>query len=283
MLAAGYLILSDRGLIPETSNEAELRAAVDGWGAWGPLLIVLLMATAIVISPLPSAPIAVAAGACFGSGLGTVYTVMGAELGAVAAFTIARLLGYETLRRWPAAGAVLERLGRKRSQNRLMAVVFASRLLPFLSFDLVSYAAGLTPLTFFRFALATLAGVIPISFALASLGDNMVAADAEQIRTYTVIGGCITLAPVALKLPLSVRSRQTWSASESCGYHVPGDRGNAERLVDRLDGVPAFSGRCRDLPEPLLFGTADARRGCTAATAAVALLGQALGRPRSTG
>ncbi len=74
-----------------------------------------------------------------------------------------RLVGYEVLRRW--LGKRLS-LGSLTSQNALMAAVFASRLLPFLSFDLVSYAAGLTPLTSWRSALATLAGIILASFPL---------------------------------------------------------------------------------------------------------------------
>lgn len=205
LLGGAYWALSAYGIIPDFSDEAELRFEIQSWGIWGPLLIVLLLTAAIIVSPLPSAPIAVAAGACFGSALGTIYTVLGAELGAIVAFTIARLLGYETIHCWSAADAILKKLGRRRSQNRLMAVVFASRLLPFLSFDLVSYAAGLTPLTFFRFALATLAGVIPMSFLLASIGDRMMVGDPNQIMAWIVIGGCVTLVPIAIKLLLDLR------------------------------------------------------------------------------
>lgn len=39
------------------------------------------------------------------------------------------------------------------SQNKLTAIVLVARLLPFVSFDLVSYAAGLTALNAWRFAL----------------------------------------------------------------------------------------------------------------------------------
>jgi uncharacterized membrane protein YdjX (TVP38/TMEM64 family) len=41
-----------------------------------------------------------------------------------------------------------------------MTIVFVSRLLPFISFDIVSYAAGLTRLAMWRFAVATLAGIV---------------------------------------------------------------------------------------------------------------------------
>src|SRR3546814_7754166 len=55
-------------------------------------------------------------------------------------------------------------------QTALTATVFASRLRPFVSFDMISYAAGLSRLHAWRFALATLAGIVPASFLLAHFG-----------------------------------------------------------------------------------------------------------------
>ncbi len=81
-----------------------------------------------------------------------------------------------------------------------MAIVFASRLVPFISFDVVSYAAGLTPLAFWRFALATLAGVIPISFLLVHFGEKLVSAQTERLLPLALLVGGITLAPIAGKL-----------------------------------------------------------------------------------
>ena len=49
--------------------------------------------------------------------------------------------------------------------------MFLSRLLPFVSFDAMSYAAGLSRLHFWRFTLATMAGILPASFVLAHFGS----------------------------------------------------------------------------------------------------------------
>ena len=61
-------------------------------GVNGPLLYMLLMIAAIVISPIPSAPLAIISGAVFGPLLGMVYTLVGATIGAVIAFLISRFL-----------------------------------------------------------------------------------------------------------------------------------------------------------------------------------------------
>lgn len=82
----------------------------------------------------------------------------------------------------------------------LMAIVFASRLVPFISFDAVSYAAGLTPLAFWRFAVATLAGVIPISFAFAHFGEALVSLEPKWAVFIALAVGGITLVPIGLKL-----------------------------------------------------------------------------------
>ena len=89
-----------------------------------------------------------------------------------------------------------------------MLIVFLSRLVPFVSFDAVSYVAGLTPLTFWRFAIATLAGVIPVSFALAYFGERLVESETNRIMTFMLIAGGITLIPVAIKLLLNLRRRR---------------------------------------------------------------------------
>ena len=159
-------------------------------GVWGPLLIVALMTTAIVASPLPSAPIATAAGAAYGHTTGTILVVAGAELGALLAFFIARILGRAPLERWLGERVDVGLLG---SQNTLTAIVFGSRLLPFVSFDLVSYAAGLSAIRFWRFALATLAGIIPASFFLAHLGEESMSGDATTAGWTAALLGLFTL------------------------------------------------------------------------------------------
>jgi len=241
-LVTGWLALTDSGLLDQVGNSDALRDWVIARGTWGPLLLIALMTGAIVFSPIPSAPIALAAGAVFGHGWGTLYIVIGAELGAMTAFLISRLLGYPLLRRWIGAGLdqalpkpvsmmraasgrrVLGWLG---TQNGLMAVVLGSRLLPFLSFDLVSYAAGLTPLTFPRFALATLIGIVPISFLLAHFGDEITAAGPEHIVTAALLLGLATGIPL-LGRWLWLRLQDTSTDSSHTASADPGIKGKSE-------------------------------------------------------
>ena len=160
---------------------------------WGPLLIIGLMIVAVVMSPIPSAPIALASGAAYGHVWGTIYVIIGAEAGALIAFAVARILGRDILQRWFGEKIDAGLLG---SQNALTATVFLSRLMPFVSFDLISYAAGLSCLRVWRFALSTLAGIIPASFLLAHFGGEM-ASGGMKAPIWVVLGlGLITGLPL---------------------------------------------------------------------------------------
>jgi len=195
LFALVYWWLAMRGGLDILLDGDALDARVKALGMLGPLAVIGLLALAIVLSPLPSAPIALAAGAAYGHWLGTLYVVIGAELGALIAFFIARLVGYDVVRRW--FGPRID-MGLMGSQNALTAMVFFSRLLPFVSFDLISYAAGLTALKSWRFALATLTGIVPASFLLTHFGGEMASANGRRIAIAVLALGGITLIPIAV-------------------------------------------------------------------------------------
>ncbi len=196
-LAAVYWLLHATGTLTTITDKNALHEIIVRLGAWGPLIIIFLMMLAILISPIPSAPIALAAGAAYGHGWGTLYVLLGAEAGALAAFGVARLVGHDTVHRWFGDRLSVGLFG---SQNALMAIVFVSRALPFMSFDLVSYAAGLTVLSTWRFAIATLAGVAPISFLLAHFGSEMATGETRRILVSVLMLGGLTLIPVIIEL-----------------------------------------------------------------------------------
>lgn len=188
LFAPATLIEVQRLVNPET-----IKVLVERAGLWGPVLIVCLMTIAVVASPVPSAPIALAAGAAYGHFWGTVQVVLGAELGALIAFGLARIVGRDGLRRLFGDQVDAGLLG---SQTALTATVFASRLMPFVSFDMISYAAGLSALHAWRFALATLAGIIPASFVLAHFGGEAVNGNLGWM-TWAVLGlGLVTGLPL---------------------------------------------------------------------------------------
>lgn len=202
VLAGVYLALHRTGTLSLFMDSRKLHAAIIKTGALGPLVIIGFFIVAVVINPLPSAPIALAAGFAYGHTWGTVYVVIGAVSGAFIAFLIARLLGHDILYRWFGEKLKVGLLG---SQWGLAGMILVLRLLPFISFDIVSYAAGLTNITWWRFLLATTAGVIPASFLLAHFGSEMESGDPARIGLTVLLLGFMTVIPVVVKVIVDKR------------------------------------------------------------------------------
>lgn len=137
-------------------------------GPLAPLLFMGLTALAVVISPIPSLPLDMAAGATFGPFLGATYAVLGAEIGAIISFMIGRALGREVLTRWLHFKITF---CEGCSDRHLAIFVFLARLLPIFSFDLISYGAGLTNMSIRAFASVTFLGMIPPTLALTYAGS----------------------------------------------------------------------------------------------------------------
>ena len=97
-LFGAYAFLGDLDL-GETLHPKRIVEYLDTWGPLGPLVFMIMMATAVVVSPIPSLPLDLAAGAAFGPLLGTTYAVVGAEVGAILSFLIGRFLGKDLISR----------------------------------------------------------------------------------------------------------------------------------------------------------------------------------------
>jgi uncharacterized membrane protein YdjX (TVP38/TMEM64 family) len=137
-------------------------------GRLAPVLFVLVMAAAVVISPIPSLPLDVAAGAVFGPFLGTLYAALCALGGSVVSVMITRKLGREIIE--PFLGGHINWC-KDCSDKLLTKVVFISRLIPVVSFDIVSYGAGLTRMSLKNFCLATFWDMLPLTFVYTYFGS----------------------------------------------------------------------------------------------------------------
>lgn len=168
---------------------------VSGFGRFAPLAYIVLLAVSIVISQIPNIPLAIASGMLFGTFWGGLYSIIGGMLGAVACFFIARLLGIAFIKKFIGK---IPCFTENCKEKHLVLLVFISRLLPFFSFDLVSYCAGLTNIKARTFMIATFFGMIPMTFLFTHMG--------EEIRIHSsvtlILNGIALL--VFLVLPLLV-------------------------------------------------------------------------------
>jgi len=197
VMGAIWLILRQLGM-PVSLAPAALAEWLNDQGMSGPLLLMLLMILAVVVGPIPTLPISAAAGLVYGMFTGTAIAVSGALAGSIIAFYLARILGREAVRRKLGDNPVFSATG---SQRFLFIAVTLTRLIPLFSFALVSYAAGVTAISFWRYALATTLGMLPMTFLFAGLGRSF-----ELSPMLTVVAAAVILV-VMSTLPLYLRRR----------------------------------------------------------------------------
>lgn len=150
---------------------APVRDYLLSFGFWAPFISFLLMILQSVAAPLPAFLLTFANAALFGWFWGAVLSWTSAMAGAALCFWLARFYGRGVVSKLTTAPA-LESIDKFFGRYGNNAVLIA-RLLPFISFDLVSYAAGLTPMGWGAFLLATGLGQLPATVIYSIAGENL--------------------------------------------------------------------------------------------------------------
>jgi uncharacterized membrane protein YdjX (TVP38/TMEM64 family) len=132
------------------------------FGAWAPIMFVLLYALATVLF-VPGSVLTLAGGALFGPIWGTLLNLIGATLGATIAFLIARYVASDLVA--ARSGEQLGRMMRGVEEEGWRFVAFV-RLVPLFPFNLMNYAFGLTRIRLREYVLASFVCMAPGALAL---------------------------------------------------------------------------------------------------------------------
>jgi uncharacterized membrane protein YdjX (TVP38/TMEM64 family) len=160
---------------------------IQSFGLWAPVISILLMIAQALAAPLPAFLIAGANGIVFGVGWGILISWLGGMVGAMVSFWLARWLGREFVDRITRGKASLEKVNAMSSKHGFK-MIFVTRLLPFISFDIISYLAGLSRMKMGSFLLATGLGMIPGTVLYTALGHDLLQAETYSKRLLMVIG-----------------------------------------------------------------------------------------------
>jgi uncharacterized membrane protein YdjX (TVP38/TMEM64 family) len=180
IIAFFLLLYLGQGEIQDTINksvsflkDADVLGFKDYLLSFGPLAAVVsafLMIFQSIIAPLPAFVITFANGLLFGWAFGAVLSWSSAMLGAIICFYVAKFLGRPVVEKIVTKKALSwwDQFFAKYGKH----AVFIARLLPIVSFDLVSYAAGVTSISFWQFFWATGLGQLPATILYSYLGQN---------------------------------------------------------------------------------------------------------------
>lgn len=141
------------------------------FGIWAPIVSFLLMIFQSIAAPLPAFLITFANASLFGWVRGALLSWTSAMAGAALCFYISRIYGRNTAEKFTSKFA-LDEIDKFFERYGNYAILIA-RLLPFISFDLVSYAAGLTAMNFWSFFWATGVGQLPATLVYSYVGGML--------------------------------------------------------------------------------------------------------------
>jgi uncharacterized membrane protein YdjX (TVP38/TMEM64 family) len=142
----GFCSLNGIGL---HGNIHRLKIFILSFGFWAPLISASLMIAQSVVLFLPAFPIFVVNALGFGPVWGALLSWGSAVVGSITCFSIAKILGR------PAVQRLVNRAHLESADKALKRyekyVILVFGFVPVISFDVISYAAGLTLLTYWEF------------------------------------------------------------------------------------------------------------------------------------
>lgn len=199
------------------AHQSELQHWVAARPLLAPLAYLLVYALLVAFSLPVASFVTIVGGFLFGAWFGTLWTAIGATLGATAVFLAARTALAASLR--ARAGTRLARLEDEFRNNGLHYLLFL-RLVPAFPFWLVNIAPALVGMPLAPFVLATAIGILPGTFVFAYFGHGLsttlqhsddlslsVIATPEILIALTLLA-LLSLLPIWLKRRQARRSQQ---------------------------------------------------------------------------
>lgn len=144
---------------------------IRSYGAYAMVFSFVLMVFQCIVAPLPAFLITFANAAIFGWWQGAILSWTSSMVGAAVCYFLSRALGRDVVEKLAGQGALagvesyFEKYGSK--------TIVVCRLLPFVSFDAISYFAGLSPITFVPFFIATGLGQLPATIIYSYVGGML--------------------------------------------------------------------------------------------------------------
>ncbi|WP_257348309.1 TVP38/TMEM64 family protein [Pseudalkalibacillus decolorationis] len=166
---------SDRGLLTLLTKGSvdQVVQLINSWGMIAPLLSILLMIFQAIAAPIPAFLITAANGVVFGVYGGIIVSWVGAMLGALVSFFIAKWFGEKFVIKVKKEKKWMEKVKRL-SGTYGFTTVLTARLIPVISFDVISFAAGLSGMRLRSFLTATGIGMIPGTVVYTILGHDLI-------------------------------------------------------------------------------------------------------------
>lgn len=151
-------------------NVDYIQQVVESFGVLGVLVYILINC----IRPLlfiPTSVMYISGGIIYGTFKGSVYTLIGLVGGSSIPFFLARK--FNILFKKILGNKYLDKINEMSDNNNIIRSLFTIRVTPALPFDIISYVAGISNISYEEFLIGTLLGAFPKIVLYSLLGDQI--------------------------------------------------------------------------------------------------------------
>ena len=259
VLVGGYLLATQTPLSDYLTRDGigDAMAWLSGH-PWAPGIFIAVYAAATALA-VPGTILTLAGGALFGFYWGTLFNFVAANIGANAAFLIARTLGRDGIRGLIGKDSnALEKLDNVVHRHGFRGLL-TLRLIPLVPFNALNFGSGLMPLRWRTYAVATLVGILPGTAVYTFFADALLQGSQEASTDALVrvlIAGVLLLLlsflPAILKRMNIRLPGMTAVVAVLCGFALagPGEASQTSASTLQLPDHSAFTEVLAEVVEP---------------------------------
>ena len=190
-----YIYFGHHEIIDQFSSLDAVEAFFEEYHGHSVVVYLIFQVLQIVICVIPGQALQVAAGYLFGFGMGYLWTILGAALGSVLTFYLAKLLGRDAMEMIFGERKIMEVLNSINSKRGVLAL-FVIYLIPGIPKDICTYAAGLSSIKIKPFLIVSLIGRTPAMMGSLLIGHQLM----EGYYTGAIIVGVVAVVLFVLGL-----------------------------------------------------------------------------------
>ncbi|HET8736549.1 MAG TPA: TVP38/TMEM64 family protein [Pricia sp.] len=169
-----------------SDNEARIKSWVDGFGWFGPILLVLAMIAQMFLLVVPTILLMVVSVLAYGPVWGSAIIFASIFAASSVGYSVGRYFGELFV------AQILGKKAKKKMEDFIgdygFWAVIVTRINPFLSNDAISFVGGLLRMGYWKFIGATLIGIAPLTLFIALMGKST-----DSLRTGLFWGSLISL------------------------------------------------------------------------------------------
>ena len=175
---------------PFLTDPAALRAWIDQYGVWAPIVFIGVQILQVVIAPIPGQVMGLIGGILFGAVAGTAYSLAGGTIGSALAFWLSRRYGRQYVER-VVTPAVLERFDAL-GENHALLGIFLAFVIPGLPDDALCFVGGLTRIRLWKLIAVSFLGRIPSYAVFNLIGSELANENLVAVLTLVTVVGALT-------------------------------------------------------------------------------------------